>query len=85
MADRESSVVRRWALILSLCLLVSIGIPIGYATWYTAQFARHACQALTVITAQPVTPPANPAANPSREQYYRLYEGLLSWKKSDGC
>jgi hypothetical protein len=77
--------VRLWVAAFVACFALSVGIPIGYATWYVASYARHACSALEALTVTPVRPPADPAANPSREQYYKLYLGLRLWADEDGC
>lgn len=77
--------MRKWVAVFTVCFLLSIGIPIGYTTWYVASYARHACQALDVLTAHPAPKPASASANPSREQAYRFYQGLVLWAREDGC
>jgi len=67
------------------CLVVCIGVPVGFTVWYVEDYARHACTALEVLTSQAVAAPADPAANPSREETYKLYLGLVAWKRADGC
>lgn len=52
---------------------------------YVRQYAQHGCQALELITATPVSKPADPSANPSREINYKFYEALLYWEHKDGC
>lgn len=75
----------RWIAVAVVCVLVLEAGPSLYAAWEIRQYARHACEALDVLTAAPVHPPANPAAMPAREQVYRLYLGLDSWARADGC
>lgn len=77
--------MRKWLAVLGVCLLAAAGIPIGYATWYVESYARHSCQALEILTATPVPRPADPAADPSREQTWRFYQGLVYWEHADGC
>jgi len=77
--------LRRWLLVFCACFVVSMGIPVWYATWDVTSYAHHACEALEVLTSTPVHAPANPSANPSRVQVYHLYEGLIYWEDADGC
>jgi hypothetical protein len=77
--------VRKWMIIFGLSLIISIGLPIWYATWDVTSYAHHSCQALEVLTATPVKAPVSAKADPSREQTYRLYQGLVYWEKMDGC
>lgn len=75
----------RWIAVAAVCFAIAVGLPIGVAICYTQSYARHSCQALDVLTARPVPRPADPRANPSREQVYRLYQGLEVWARADGC
>jgi hypothetical protein len=43
------------------------------------------CDALGVLTSQPVPRPANPAANPSRVQTYTLYIDFVMLEHRFGC
>ena len=43
------------------------------------------CATMQLLTATPVTPPANPAANPSREASYQLYLDFLTLKNQFHC
>lgn len=52
---------------------------------YTDQQVQHECQALELLTTNPVPKPADPVANPSREITYQFYEALLFWEHADGC
>lgn len=77
--------MRKWIAVFCLCLLASIGIPIGYATWYTSSYARHSCDALEILTKTPVPRPTDPKADPSRERTWEFYQGLLYWEREDRC
>lgn len=70
--------MRKWVAVFIACFLLAIGIPIGYATWYVASYAQHACQALDVLTAAPLPPHATAAQK-------RFYAGLKFWADEDGC
>ena len=69
--------MRKWVAAFVACFLLSIGIPIGYTTWYVSSYARHACQALDVISA---TQPPHP--NPTQA---RFFAALRFWADEDGC
>ena len=46
---------------------------------------RRWCGTMNLLTANPVTRPADPAANPSREASYQLYIDFLTLKQDFGC
>jgi hypothetical protein len=72
--------------ILAVALFVaSLFLVVGANIWYTNTQLRHECQALSYLTAKPVSYPADPGKNPSRVQLYNLYEALLYWQRSEGC
>lgn len=71
--------------IVVILFFISIAVPVGVGIWYVNREISHECQALRLITAKRVYPPADPKANPSRVQLYQFYEALSYWKESDGC
>lgn len=95
-ADRR----RKWQIRLlgvACTALIAVGLILG--VWiipaiqgdaarnaaYTNSVVQHECAALNLLTATPVTYPADPAANPSRVQNYKFYTSLVYWKTSDHC
>lgn len=71
---------------IALSLLVTaVALSIAMSTWQINRSQREWCDALNVLTSQPVPAPANPAQNPSREAAYRLYEDFVQVKQEFGC
>lgn len=46
---------------------------------------RRWCDTLQLLTATPISAPANPKANPSRENEYRFYQDFLRLRNGFGC
>lgn len=69
--------VRKWIAVLAVCFVLSIGIPIGYATWLVASYAQHSCAALNLIIAKP---PPHPTAAQGN-----FYKAIRQWADGDGC
>lgn len=72
-------------LVLTIWVIPAIHHSATQNAAYTNSVVQHECKALELLTAKPVTYPANPQANPSRVATYDFYEALLYWEHQDGC
>ena len=66
-------------------LAASVGGSYALAIYSIDQSNQNWCQALNLLTSQPVKAPADPSANPSRVQQYKLYTDFVAIEKRFGC